>query len=136
MQMNIREYTFATKYIGARIGKAPVNGPCQPPRKRVVVTAQTVTILAYSAMKNMAYFILEYSVQKPDTSSVSASGRSNGVRLISAIEHMKKIMPARKVNGLRKIYQPKPAWSATISCNDKDPDTMNTEMIAKPAASS
>src|SRR6185369_17809716 len=91
-------------------------GPCQPPRKRVVVTAQTVTMLAYSAMKNIAYFMLEYSVQNPETSSVSASGRSNGVRLISASEQIKKIIPATNRNGLRKIYQPKsPPWSATMA---------------------
>ena len=39
--------------------------------------ADTVIILAYSAMKNRAYFIAEYSVQNPETSSVSASGKSN-----------------------------------------------------------
>src|SRR5919198_5292787 len=97
------------------------NGPCQPPRKRVVVTAQTVTMFAYSAMKNMAYFMLEYSVQKPETSSVSASGRSKGVRLISAMEQMKNRIPATNVMGLRNRYQPNsPDWSATIFCRDRD----------------
>src|SRR5512137_2155359 len=112
------------------------SGPCQPPRKRVVVMAQTVIMLAYSAMKNMAYFIDEYSVQKPDTSSVSASGRSKGVRLISAKEQMKKMMKAAKRNGLRQAYQPKPAWSATICWSEREPETMKTVMRARPAASS
>src|SRR5512137_1330072 len=103
------------KYNGPSRTIEVASGPFQPPRKRVAVSAQTVTMLAYSAMKNMAYFILEYSVQKPDTSSVSASGRSKGVRLISASEQIKKIIPATNMNGLRKIYQPKrPPCPATI----------------------
>src|SRR6185369_5047352 len=81
------------------------SGPFQPPRKSVVVRAQTVTILAYSAMKNMAYFMLEYSVQNPDTNSVSASGRSKGTRLISARVHMKK---RKAANGCLNKYQSKP----------------------------
>src|SRR6058998_3034229 len=39
-------------------------------------------MLMYSARKNIAYFIDEYSVRKPATSSPSASGRSNGARLV------------------------------------------------------
>jgi hypothetical protein len=38
----------------------------------------------YSAKKNNAKPILEYSTLNPDTSSDSASGRSNGARLVSA----------------------------------------------------
>jgi hypothetical protein len=61
-------------------------------RKRRLPSAQeqqrrdavTVTMLAYSAMKNAAKFMLLYSVWKPATSSFSASGRSNGTRLVSA----------------------------------------------------
>src|SRR3984957_7252532 len=57
---------------------------CHPPRNNRVATQETVTMLAYSAMKNDANFMLEYSVWKPATSSFSASGRSNGTRLVSA----------------------------------------------------
>src|ERR1700722_12290799 len=57
---------------------------CQPPRNRMVATQQTVTMLAYSAMKKAANFMLLYSTWKPATSSFSASGRSNGIRLVSA----------------------------------------------------
>src|ERR1700747_3240415 len=69
------------------------NRGCQPPRNRMVVIEATVTMLAYSAKKNAANFMLLYSVWKPATSSVSASGRSNGMRLVSAnaaIRKMKK----------------------------------------------
>jgi hypothetical protein len=65
------------------------NGPCHPPRKKVTAIADTVIMLAYSAMKNMANFILLYSVWYPATSSDSASGRSNGQRLTSAIALVK-----------------------------------------------
>ena len=38
------------------------NGPSQPPRYRLVATADTVTMLMYSAMKNSAKLMLLYSV--------------------------------------------------------------------------
>src|SRR5690242_12907279 len=40
----------------------PNRGPCQPPRNRIVARQATVTMLAYSAMKNIANFIELYSV--------------------------------------------------------------------------
>ena len=41
-------------------------------------------MLAYSAIKKNANRIPLYSVKKPATSSLSASGRSNGTRFVSA----------------------------------------------------
>src|SRR5512144_1530179 len=55
----------------------------QPPRNSVVATAETVTMLMYSARKKKANLIELYSVWKPPTSSVSASGRSKGARFVS-----------------------------------------------------
>ncbi len=49
----------------------------------MVARAETVTMLMYSARKNIANLNEEYSVWKPPTSSDSASGRSNGARLVS-----------------------------------------------------
>ena len=63
---------------------------CQPPRNSSVAIALTVIMLAYSAMKNAANFMLLYSVWKPATSSFSASGRSNGTRLVSANAAIRK----------------------------------------------
>jgi len=37
-------------------------GNCHPPRKRVVIKADATITFAYSARKNKANFILEYSV--------------------------------------------------------------------------
>src|SRR5690606_41049344 len=59
------------------------HGARHPPRNRVVATAETLSMLMYSARKNHANFIEEYSVMKPETSSPSASGRSKGRRFVS-----------------------------------------------------
>ena len=64
-------------------------GESQPPKNRIVARQETVIMLAYSAMKNIANLKLEYSVWNPATSSVSASGRSNGTRLVSATAAVK-----------------------------------------------
>src|SRR5580658_9389571 len=68
------------------------HGAIHPPRNNIVAMALTVIMLAYSAMKNDANFMLLYSVWKPATSSFSASGRSNGTRLVSAKAAMMKMM--------------------------------------------
>src|SRR2546421_18292 len=72
-------------------GKTLTPGPCQPPRKSVAASIETVNILTYSAMKKSANLRAEYSVWKPATSSVSASGRSNGTRLVSAIAEIRYV---------------------------------------------
>src|SRR6056297_2396841 len=64
--------------------KGGSRGPCQPPRKRVTAIAETRKIFVYSARKNMANRIAEYSVIKPETSSDSPSGKSKGALFISA----------------------------------------------------
>jgi hypothetical protein len=52
----------------ASVGRIPpersqsVNGMSHPPKKSVVIMAQTVTTLAYSAMKKKENFIALYSV--------------------------------------------------------------------------
>ncbi len=47
-------------------------------------------MLVYSAWKKRAKRMAPYSVWNPATSSDSASGRSNGSRLVSAKEAMRK----------------------------------------------
>jgi hypothetical protein len=48
--------------------------------------------LLYSARKNRANPLEEYSTLYPETSSASASGRSKGCRLVSARVVIKKII--------------------------------------------
>lgn len=50
------------------------------------------TMLEYSPKKKNTKIIPECSVKNPATSSDSASGRSKGVRLVSAKTEMKKMM--------------------------------------------
>src|SRR6266704_1218451 len=84
--------------VNQRIGHQPWLAPAQseighgarqPPKKSVTDSAETVTMLMYSARKNSANFSDEYSVWKPPTSSDSASGRSNGARFVSATAETK-----------------------------------------------
>jgi len=78
---------------------------CHPPRNRMVASAHPVIMLAYSAMKKAANFMLLYSVWKPATSSFSASGRSKGTRLVSAKAQIKKIAKLTICgNGRRKRF--------------------------------
>jgi hypothetical protein len=63
-----------------------------PPKNRIAVRVLMRTILLYSARKNITKIIALCSVKKPATSSDSASGRSNGVRLVSARAEIKKII--------------------------------------------
>ena len=50
----------------------------------MLATAEMTTMLPYSPRKKRAKRMPLYSVWKPATSSLSASGRSNGLRLVSA----------------------------------------------------
>ena len=55
-----------------------------PPKNVITANALISIILLYSAKKNKANPIEEYSTLKPLTSSLSASGRSKGALFVSA----------------------------------------------------
>src|SRR3954469_8394596 len=93
-------------------------GARQPPRNNVVASAETVATLMYSARKNMANLIDAYSVWKPATSSVSASGRSNGARFVSPTIDT-RYMRNDGISG--SAYQSFDC-AATISLVDSDPE--------------
>ena len=80
-------------------------------------------ILPYSAKKNIAKIIDEYSTLYPATSSASASGRSNGVRLVSAIIEMKKIIEIGKSGSTNQTVV---ACILTISTKFREPDIRMT----------
>src|SRR5687767_15904545 len=67
----------------------PSNGLSQPPKKKIAVKAEIRIMLAYSARKNSAKAIPEYSTWKPATISDSPSATSKGARLVSATPEMK-----------------------------------------------
>ena len=85
----------------------------------MVAMAETVTMLTYSARKNSANFSDVYSVWKPPTSSDSASGRSNGARLVSPIMAMTN---TTKLGTSSSAYQPPDTCAATISEVDSEPE--------------
>src|SRR5205809_6066499 len=64
------------------------SGASQPPRNITEASAETRMMLAYSARKNIANDIPEYSTMWPATISDSPSTTSNGARLVSAIPEL------------------------------------------------
>src|SRR4029079_19236626 len=77
---------------------------CHPPRKSTAVRTANRNIPEYSARKKIAKRKPVYSVWKPATSSLSASGRSNGARLSAASAAVKKRKTPTNVAGLRKTH--------------------------------
>ena len=71
---------------------SPASGLSQPPKKNTAVSAEIRIMLAYSARKNSAKAMPEYSTWKPATISDSPSATSNGARLVSATPEMKYTM--------------------------------------------
>lgn len=86
----------------------------------------------YSAKKNKAKPILEYSTLKPETSSDSASGRSNGALLVSAKIETKNIKNKGK-NGIAKKIKD---WNKTISIKFIDPTQNKADIKIKPIETS
>ena len=103
--------------------------------------ADIVTVFMNSARKNSAKRIELYSVWKPPTSSCSASTRSNGGRLSSAVPAMRKI-----TNGTTPVTitfqrgktprKPSPAWLITMSWVDSEPASSTTATTDRPSAAS
>ena len=115
-----------------RSGEMP--GICHPPRNARVATAARIHMLAHSAKRKKRKRIPEYSMLYPAMISLSASGRSNGVRLPSAIAEMKYMMKAAKRNGLRKTNHchGQPPCAPTIPCVERVP-AINTTAISEKA---
>src|SRR5438034_11489146 len=80
----------------------PARGPDQPPKNMIVASAETVTMLAYSASMNMANFSELYSVCHPATSSCSDSARSKRNVLVSPTALTRE---TKNDTGWRKIFQ-------------------------------
>jgi hypothetical protein len=102
--------------------------PLQPPKKRITVRSDIRIIFAYSAKKNIAKIIEEYSTLYPATSSASASGKSNGVRLVSAIIEMKNTIAAGSKG---KTYHTVVLWAETISERFSDPERTTMGSIVR-----
>jgi hypothetical protein len=139
MKKNTSADSLARNHRNCRFGGR--NGPCQPPRNSTIATELIANTAAYSPRKNSAHFMLEYSVWNPATSSDSASGRSNGARLVSASAVIMKITNERKPNGVN-TYQPgrngtgPVPCACTISTSDRVPAMSSTGRVEIPIDSS
>src|SRR6478672_9307826 len=102
-----------------------------PPKKSVVTIADTVTTLAYSAMKNIENFIALYSAWYPATSSDSASGRSKGTRFVSANAAIINTTKAM-VQFTTFQWMPHPPCCCTIRLSETLPARMSTGMVDIP----
>ena len=69
--------------------KSKLNGESHPPKKISAETVETRIMFAYSARKNIANDMPEYSIMWPATISDSPSTTSNGARLVSAMPETK-----------------------------------------------
>lgn len=81
-----------------------LNTPCHPPRKKRALRPDLRIILLYSARKKRANPLAEYSTLYPETSSASASGRSNGCRFVSARVVIKKIIKMGKSGATSQVF--------------------------------
>ena len=84
---------------------------------------------------NAENFIALYSVWYPATSSDSASGMSNGTRLVSAKPDTRNMKAERKSG---RIIQPNGpcCWARTISVNETLPTRSSTGTRLRPIATS
>src|SRR3989338_6973975 len=111
------------------------NGDNQPPRNMMAVRKAIRIMLAYSARKNSANAMPEYSTWKPATISDSPSAMSNGARLVSATP---EIRYTRNIGNSGKKYQPNnPAplcCPRTMSVRFMLCEAISTHTSAKPMA--
>src|SRR2546421_13088025 len=80
--MNILIRNHATG--GSQLNTTESIGDCQPPKNMIAQSALISHMFMYSAMKNSAKVMPEYSTMWPATISDSPSTTSKGARLVSA----------------------------------------------------
>src|SRR5919199_5076599 len=118
---------------GIQLNGAKSSGDAQPPRNISEARAEIRIMFAYSARKNMANDMPEYSTMCPATISDSPSTTSNGWRLVSA---MPEITYTKNMGSSGSQFQDRKVnpWSAkkplvcddTISVKFRLPDTIST----------
>src|SRR5438270_7741043 len=74
---------------GIRLKSHESIGDCQPPKNMTAVSAEMSSMFMYSARKNSANAMPEYSIMWPATISDSPSTTSKGARLVSATPETK-----------------------------------------------
>src|SRR5471032_1158402 len=99
---------------GSQVNGAMFRGGSQPPRNRIVHMAHISTMERYSPRKNNRKGVEEYSTKKPATSSLSASTRSKGGRLVSASADSKKTGSIG--NRMEQTFQCSSAKVPVVAC--------------------
>src|ERR1700760_3005719 len=89
----------------------PSTGESQPPRKNTAVSAEIKIMFAYSARKNSANAMPEYSTWKPATISDSPSATSKGARFVSATPEMKYTTNSGNSQNQFQDSTPPTCWS-------------------------
>src|SRR6186997_2111957 len=99
-------------------------GGSQPPKNRMVAIAHIVPIATYSPSMNIMYGVEPYSTMKPATSSDSASTRSNGGRLVSAIAETRNTTNIGKSGNQYQLNMPYgPFCASTMRLRFSEPAT-------------
>src|SRR5580704_7152585 len=98
--------------------------------------ADIVMVFMNSARKKRPKRMDEYSVWNPPTSSVSASVRSKGGRVSSAVMAIMKKMKGKKPSRIRFQFQNPLDWEATMARVDSEPVTRTTMTVVMPSAAS
>lgn len=102
------------------------SGINQPPVNKMADRVDINTIDEYSPRKKKTNITEECSVKKPATNSDSASGRSNGVRLVSASMAIKKNINT----GSKGIRNHTACWFSIIVVRLKEPVSKITIITA------
>ncbi len=90
-------------------------------------------MLAYSARKNSAKAMPEYSTWKPATISLSPSATSNGARLVSASPEMKYTSSSGNSQNQFQASAA-PCWRSMMAPRLRLPEAMSTPTSANPIA--
>lgn len=104
-----------------------LKGPKKPPQNSILFKQDINNILLYSAKKKTANINPEYSTLYPATNSASASGKSKGVRFVSAKQPTKNII----CKGSNIQINNNCRCAQIISYKFNDPDIKTIGSIAK-----
>src|SRR5690242_10624582 len=109
------------------------NGESHPPRNMIDVSVAIRIMFMYSARKNSANEIPEYSTWNPATISDSPSATSNGWRFVSAMPDTRYTTNSGS-SGQTYQYAAPPSWPATMSPRLRLLAAISTPTSAKPIA--
>jgi hypothetical protein len=101
----MKAYTKMDVFTANHIGESGniETGESQPPKKIRTFNKDISIMCPYSAKKNNAKVIAEYSTLNPDTNSDSPSDKSKGALFVSARDETKNIINAGNKGTINQI---------------------------------